>query len=77
MAQTAWAMLPPLITIVLALLTKEVYMSLIIGIFSGALLFTDFSVLESIITMFEIMAISSGSYRQARFTSTSRIKSIL
>lgn len=60
MAQTAWAMLPPLITIVLALLTKEVYMSLIIGIFSGALLFTDFSVLESIITMFEIMADKIG-----------------
>ncbi|MBR4695478.1 MAG: Na+/H+ antiporter NhaC family protein, partial [Selenomonadaceae bacterium] len=60
MAQTAWAMLPPLITIVLALLTKEVYMSLIIGIFSGALFFTDFSVLESIITMFEIMADKIG-----------------
>lgn len=60
MAQTAWAMLPPIITIVLALLTKEVYMSLIIGIFSGAMLFTDFSVLGSIIAMFEIMADKIG-----------------
>ena len=53
-------MLPPLITIVLALLTKEVYMSLIIGIFSGAMLFTGFSVLGSIITMFEVMAEKIG-----------------
>ena len=60
MAQTAWAMLPPIITIVLALWTKEVYMSLIIGIFSGAMLFTEFSVLGSIITMFEIMAEKIG-----------------
>ena len=60
MAHTAWAMLPPLITIALALWTKEVYMSLIIGIFSGALLFTDFSVLGAIITMFEIMAEKIG-----------------
>ena len=34
MAHTAWAVLPPLITIILALWTKEVYMSLLIGIFS-------------------------------------------
>lgn len=55
MEQTAWSMLPPIIAIVLALLTKEVYMSLIIGIFSGALLFTGGSFLESIITMFAVM----------------------
>ena len=53
-------MLPPLITIFLALLTKEVYMSLIIGIFFGALLVTDFSVLGSILTMFEIMGEKIG-----------------
>ena len=40
MENSALSMLPPIITIILALLTKEVYMSLIIGIFSGALLFT-------------------------------------
>lgn len=53
-------MLPPLITILLALLTKEVYMSLIIGIFFGALLFTEFSVLGAILTMFEIMGEKIG-----------------
>jgi len=36
MAETAWSLVPPVITIVLALVTKEVYMSLAIGIFIGA-----------------------------------------
>ena len=40
MAETAWAVFPPVLTIVLALVTKEVYMSLLIGIFSGALFYT-------------------------------------
>ena len=55
MAQTVWSILPPVITIVLALWTKEVYMSLIIGIFSGALLFSGGNLLESILTMFAVM----------------------
>ncbi len=38
-----WALLPPVIAIGLALITKEVYSSLFIGILSGALLFSDFS----------------------------------
>ncbi len=41
--QTAWALLPPLIAIVLALVTKEVYSSLFIGILSGALLYSGFN----------------------------------
>ena len=61
MAETAWSILPPIITIVLALWTKEVYMSLIIGIFSGAMLFTGGSVLGSILTMFAVMADKVGS----------------
>ena len=60
MAETAWAVLPPVITIVLALATKEVYMSLIIGIFSGALLYTDFNILEAILTMFAVMESKVG-----------------
>lgn len=55
MAETVWAVFPPILTIVLALATKEVYMSLIIGIFSGALLYTDFNVLQTILTMFAVM----------------------
>lgn len=40
---TLWALLPPVIAIGLALITKEVYSSLFIGILSGALLASDFS----------------------------------
>ena len=36
---TAWAVLPPLIAIVLALITKEVYSSLFLGVLVGAVLF--------------------------------------
>jgi len=38
-----WALLPPVIAIGLALITKEVYSSLFIGILSGALLYSNFS----------------------------------
>ena len=40
---TLWALLPPVIAIGLALITKEVYSSLFIGILSGALLYSGFS----------------------------------
>ena len=36
---TAWALVPPVIAIVLALITKEVYSSLIIGIIAGGFIF--------------------------------------
>ncbi len=38
-----WALLPPLIAIGLALITKEVYSSLFIGILSGGILYSNFS----------------------------------
>ncbi len=38
-----WALVPPVIAIGLALITKEVYSSLFIGILSGAILGSDFS----------------------------------
>ena len=38
-----WALLPPVIAIGLALITKEVFSSLFIGILSGALLYSNFS----------------------------------
>lgn len=38
-----WAILPPVIAIALALITKEVYSSLFIGILSGGLLYSVFS----------------------------------
>lgn len=41
--QTAWALLPPVIAIGLALITKEVYTSLFVGIVVGGLLYSNFS----------------------------------
>ncbi len=38
---TAWALLPPVVAIVLALITKEVYSSLFIGIVIGAFLYAN------------------------------------
>ena len=46
-----WALLPPLIAIGLALITREVYSSLFIGVLSGALLYTNFSPIASIDSM--------------------------
>ena len=42
---TVFALLPPVIAIVLALITKEVYSSLFIGILSGALMYSRFDFL--------------------------------
>ena len=50
-----WVLVPPIIAIGLALLTKEVYLSLLVGIFSGALFFTDFHFLRATETTFEVM----------------------
>ena len=48
---TYLALLPPVIAIVLALITKEVYSSLFIGILSGALLATNFSPVGTLTTI--------------------------
>ena len=41
--QTIWSLLPPVVAIVLALITKEVYSSLFIGILAGGLMYTGFN----------------------------------
>lgn len=48
---TAFSLLPPVIAIVLALITKEAYSSLFIGILSGALLSADFHPVKAIDTL--------------------------
>lgn len=60
MSATIWAILPPIIAIVLALATKEVYSSLLIGIFAGAMLFTGFKPITSLEIIFDIMAEKIG-----------------
>ncbi len=47
-ANTFWALIPPIIAIGLALITKEVYSSLLIGIIFGALLSTSFNIIGAI-----------------------------
>jgi Na+/H+ antiporter NhaC len=49
---TFWALFPPIIAIALALITKEVYSSLFIGVVSGALLYANFKPLSSYHIMF-------------------------
>ncbi len=60
---TIWALLPPIIAIGLALITKEVYSSLFAGILAGALLYSDFSFTGTIdaITNDSLIAAVSGS----------------
>ena len=48
---TFWALVPPIVAIVLALITKEVYSSLFIGIVIGALFNANFSPLGALTTM--------------------------
>lgn len=60
MAETAWSLVPPIITIALALISKEVYMSLGIGIFVGAFMYCEFDFLKSVDTMFGIMSDKVG-----------------
>ncbi|MBQ8415281.1 MAG: Na+/H+ antiporter NhaC family protein, partial [Clostridia bacterium] len=43
-----WALIPPVIAIGLALISKEVYSSLFVGILSGALLYTNFSPITAV-----------------------------
>ena len=45
---TAMALAPPVIAIVLALVTKEVYSSLFVGVLAGALLYTNFDVVGAV-----------------------------
>ena len=52
---TVWALLPPIIAIALALMTKEVYLSLFVGILTGSLLYTGFRPIETVETIFSVM----------------------
>lgn len=61
---TIWALLPPLVAIILALITKEVYSSLFVGIVVGALLYSGFKFEGTVTQIFEggIIKVLSDSY---------------
>jgi len=48
MYASVWSLLPPIIAIGLALITKEVYSSLFIGILAGGLLFSGFNIVTAV-----------------------------
>ena len=50
---TFWALLPPIIAIVLALITKEVYSSLFIGILTGGLIYSNFNFETTVVHVFK------------------------
>ncbi len=56
---SVWALLPPVIAIVLALITKEVYSSLFIGILSGGLIYANFNFEGTVVHTFSDGFISS------------------
>lgn len=65
-AGTFWSLLPPIIAIVLALISKEVYSSLFLGCLSGALLYTQFRPWETLVALvgadYGIVSVLADSY---------------
>lgn len=64
MYATFWALIPPIVAIVLALITKEVYSSLFIGILVGGLFYSGFSFETTLTHIFNdgFVAVLSDSY---------------
>ena len=61
---TFWALVPPIVAIALALITKEVYSSLFVGILVGGLLYSGFSFEGTITHIFNdgFVGVLSDSY---------------
>lgn len=64
MYATFWALIPPVVAIGLALITKEVYSSLFVGILVGALFYSGFSFEGTMLHIFQdgIIGVLSDSY---------------
>ena len=60
MEGTFWAFLPALIAIILALVTKQVYVSLFLGIFVGAMMYAGGNPLKALFTLFQVMSEKVG-----------------
>ena len=61
MEGTFWAFMPAIIAIVLALVTKQVYVSLFLGIFVGAMMFAGGDPLKALFTLYQVMSEKVGS----------------
>ncbi len=64
MYATFWALVPPIIAIALALITKEVYSSLFVGILIGGLFYANFNLEEAVLHIFNdgIVTVLSDSW---------------
>ena len=60
MEGTIWAFLPAIIAIVLALVTKQVYVSLFLGIFVGAMMYAGGDPLKAMFTLYQVMSEKVG-----------------
>ncbi len=60
MEGTLWAFVPALIAIVLALITKQVYISLFLGIFVGAMMYAGGDPLKALFTLYQVMSEKVG-----------------
>jgi Na+/H+ antiporter NhaC len=56
MEATFWALVPPILAIIISLVTKEVNLSLIIGIIVGCGIYCNFNPFTTVTTMFDIMS---------------------
>ncbi len=65
-AGTFWSLLPPIVAIVLALISKEAYSSLFLGCMVGALLYTQFQPWQTIVSLvgadYGIISVLADSY---------------
>ena len=60
MEGTFWAFMPAIIAIVLALVTKQVYVSLFLGCFVGAMMYAGGDPLKALFTLFSVMSEKVG-----------------
>ena len=55
MEGTFWSLVPPILTIILAVWTKEVILSLFIGVYLGCLMLTSWNPLYSLVKLFQLI----------------------
>ena len=60
MEGTIWTLVPPILAITLALISKEVYFSLFAGICAGSLFYSNFAISGAISTTVDIMSSKVG-----------------
>ena len=60
MEGTIWAFAPAIIAIILALITKQVYISLFFGIFVGTIMYAGGDILKAMFTLYQVMSEKVG-----------------